>query len=175
MRLARTPLYRSINGNSNMINAGDLVDTNFMYFYAFSPNPSTVTLCYAQGTTAQSFILFCDVGGMGHAGPCKAKRLLLLVKRWTRKDTQVRQRFSPASHRPFCPSPVAVAGFCFSDCLRHLLIGQTSPRSAVYPDGRVCISILHPPGEDKFNEQVGAEQGTSPPPSYENINKYVNS
>lgn len=24
----------------------------------------------------------------------------------------------------------------------------------VYPDGKVCISILHPPGEDKFNEQV---------------------
>lgn len=28
------------------------------------------------------------------------------------------------------------------------------PYPTVYPDGRVCISILHPPGEDKFNEQV---------------------
>jgi ubiquitin-protein ligase len=25
---------------------------------------------------------------------------------------------------------------------------------AVYEDGKVCISILHPPGEDRFNEQV---------------------
>lgn len=25
---------------------------------------------------------------------------------------------------------------------------------AVYEDGRVCISILHPPGEDQFNQQV---------------------
>ena len=24
----------------------------------------------------------------------------------------------------------------------------------VYEDGKVCISILHPPGEDKYNEQV---------------------
>ncbi|CAM9269391.1 unnamed protein product [Ectocarpus fasciculatus] len=27
----------------------------------------------------------------------------------------------------------------------------------VYPDGKVCISILHPPGEDKFNEQETAD------------------
>jgi ubiquitin-conjugating enzyme E2 G1 len=26
----------------------------------------------------------------------------------------------------------------------------------VYPDGRVCISILHPPGEDAFNQQESA-------------------
>ena len=26
----------------------------------------------------------------------------------------------------------------------------------VYPDGRVCISILHPPGEDVFNQQESA-------------------
>lgn len=25
---------------------------------------------------------------------------------------------------------------------------------AVYEDGKVCISILHPPGEDRFNEHV---------------------
>ena len=26
--------------------------------------------------------------------------------------------------------------------------------NAVFDDGRVCISILHPPGTDKFNELV---------------------
>jgi hypothetical protein len=26
--------------------------------------------------------------------------------------------------------------------------------NSVYPDGKVCISILHPPGEDQFNELV---------------------
>ena len=25
----------------------------------------------------------------------------------------------------------------------------------IYPDGRVCISILHPPGTDRFNDQAG--------------------
>ncbi|CAM9209970.1 unnamed protein product [Scytosiphon promiscuus] len=34
--------------------------------------------------------------------------------------------------------------------------------NAVYPDGRVCISILHPPGEDKFNEQETAEERWRP-------------
>ena len=24
----------------------------------------------------------------------------------------------------------------------------------IYPDGRVCISILHPPGTDRFNDQA---------------------
>ena len=28
----------------------------------------------------------------------------------------------------------------------------------IYPDGRVCISILHPPGVDRFNEQETAEE-----------------
>ncbi|CAM9167357.1 unnamed protein product [Phaeothamnion confervicola] len=32
----------------------------------------------------------------------------------------------------------------------------------VYEDGRVCISILHPPGEDKFNEQETAEERWRP-------------
>lgn len=27
----------------------------------------------------------------------------------------------------------------------------------VFPDGKVCISILHPPGEDKLNEQETAD------------------
>ena len=28
----------------------------------------------------------------------------------------------------------------------------------IYPDGKVCISILHPPGTDKFNEFESAEE-----------------
>ena len=32
----------------------------------------------------------------------------------------------------------------------------------IYPDGRVCISILHPPGTDKFNEQEKAEERWRP-------------
>ena len=32
----------------------------------------------------------------------------------------------------------------------------------VYPDGTVCISILHPPGEDRFNEQESADERWRP-------------
>eukprot|EP00612_Vaucheria_litorea_P001904 CAMPEP_0171455412 /NCGR_PEP_ID=MMETSP0945-20130129/2317_1 /TAXON_ID=109269 /ORGANISM="Vaucheria litorea, Strain CCMP2940" /LENGTH=167 /DNA_ID=CAMNT_0011980647 /DNA_START=141 /DNA_END=644 /DNA_ORIENTATION=- len=32
----------------------------------------------------------------------------------------------------------------------------------VYEDGRVCISILHPPGEDKYNDQETAEERWRP-------------
>jgi len=32
----------------------------------------------------------------------------------------------------------------------------------VYEDGTVCISILHPPGEDQFNEQESAEERWRP-------------
>jgi len=32
----------------------------------------------------------------------------------------------------------------------------------VYPDGKVCISILHPPGKDEFNEQERAEERWMP-------------
>ncbi|KAG5192503.1 ubiquitin-conjugating enzyme/RWD-like protein [Tribonema minus] len=32
----------------------------------------------------------------------------------------------------------------------------------VYEDGRVCISILHPPGEDRFNDQETAEERWRP-------------
>lgn len=32
----------------------------------------------------------------------------------------------------------------------------------VFPDGRVCISILHPPGHDVFNEQEKAEERWRP-------------
>lgn len=33
---------------------------------------------------------------------------------------------------------------------------------AVYPDGKVCISILHAPGEDRFNEQESADERWRP-------------
>ncbi|OEH76578.1 ubiquitin-conjugating enzyme subfamily protein [Cyclospora cayetanensis] len=33
---------------------------------------------------------------------------------------------------------------------------------SVFPDGRVCISILHPPGHDMFNEQEKAEERWRP-------------
>ena len=32
----------------------------------------------------------------------------------------------------------------------------------IYPDGRVCISILHPPGVDRFNEQESADERWRP-------------
>ena len=32
----------------------------------------------------------------------------------------------------------------------------------IYPDGKVCISILHPPGTDKFNEFESAEERWRP-------------
>ncbi len=32
----------------------------------------------------------------------------------------------------------------------------------VFPDGKVCISILHPPGEDKHNEMESADERWRP-------------
>eukprot|EP00607_Mallomonas_marina_P005998 CAMPEP_0182428146 /NCGR_PEP_ID=MMETSP1167-20130531/21059_1 /TAXON_ID=2988 /ORGANISM="Mallomonas Sp, Strain CCMP3275" /LENGTH=146 /DNA_ID=CAMNT_0024610845 /DNA_START=96 /DNA_END=533 /DNA_ORIENTATION=+ len=32
----------------------------------------------------------------------------------------------------------------------------------VFPDGKVCISILHPPGEDKFNQLETADERWRP-------------
>ncbi|CAD7926192.1 unnamed protein product [Amoebophrya sp. A120] len=32
----------------------------------------------------------------------------------------------------------------------------------IYPDGKVCISILHPPGTDAFNEQETADERWRP-------------
>lgn len=39
----------------------------------------------------------------------------------------------------------------------------------VYPDGKVCISILHPPGVDQFNEQESADERWRPIISVEAI------
>jgi ubiquitin-conjugating enzyme E2 G1 len=46
-------------------------------------------------------------------------------------------------------------------------------RAAVYTDGKVCISILHPPGEDKFNEDEKAEERWRPIIGIETIIKSV--
>jgi ubiquitin-conjugating enzyme E2 G1 len=32
----------------------------------------------------------------------------------------------------------------------------------VYPDGKVCISILHPPGTDEYNNQESADERWRP-------------
>ena len=32
----------------------------------------------------------------------------------------------------------------------------------IYPDGKVCISILHPPGTDQFNDQESADERWRP-------------
>lgn len=37
-----------------------------------------------------------------------------------------------------------------------------STLQAVFPDGRVCISILHPPGTDEFNSQESADERWRP-------------
>lgn len=41
---------------------------------------------------------------------------------------------------------------------------------AVYPDGRVCISILHPPGEDPNGYELASERWTPVHTVCENIN-----
>ncbi|PRW60956.1 Ubiquitin-conjugating enzyme E2 7 [Chlorella sorokiniana] len=39
----------------------------------------------------------------------------------------------------------------------------------VFPDGKVCISILHPPGEDIYNPQESASERWSPVHTVESI------
>ena len=39
----------------------------------------------------------------------------------------------------------------------------------MYPDGKVCISILHPPGTDVFNEHETAEERWRPIMSIEGV------
>ena len=71
---------------------------------------------------------------------------------------QLTRPFQP-SNSPRCViappdprSPISKISVAVSPC----------PSNAVYPDGRVCISILHPPGEDKFNEFESAEERWRP-------------
>lgn len=40
--------------------------------------------------------------------------------------------------------------------LRFLSFFVSLLSNTVYEDGKVCISILHPPGEDRFNERVSS-------------------
>jgi len=40
---------------------------------------------------------------------------------------------------------------------------------AVYPDGRVCISILHPPGDDPNGYELASERWTPVHTVRENI------
>jgi ubiquitin-conjugating enzyme E2 G1 len=39
---------------------------------------------------------------------------------------------------------------------------NSSPNFVVYPDGKVCISILHPPGTDQFNSGETADERWRP-------------
>lgn len=43
-----------------------------------------------------------------------------------------------------------------------ILLISTLDWNSVYPDGRVCISILHEPGEDKFNALESADERWRP-------------
>ena len=43
-------------------------------------------------------------------------------------------------------------------CFRQLRPDRFVSFRPVYPDGTVCISILHPPGEDEFNKQESASE-----------------
>lgn len=64
---------------------------------------------------------------------------------------------------PFLPGarPPAVS-------LAWLLLTCCVPAPAVYPDGRVCISILHAPGDDPMGYESSAERW-SPVQSVEKI------
>ena len=43
----------------------------------------------------------------------------------------------------------------------------------IYPDGKVCISILHPPGVDQFNELEKAEERWRPVLGEDNIHLFI--
>lgn len=60
-------------------------------------------------------------------------------------------------------SAVQTAGLCVERPR-----GDSSPTFAVYPDGRVCISILHAPGDDPMGYESSAERW-SPVQSVEKI------
>lgn len=46
--------------------------------------------------------------------------------------------------------------------LTHPLMLPCARHPNVFPDGKVCISILHSPGEDAFNPQETANERWSP-------------
>lgn len=47
-------------------------------------------------------------------------------------------------------------------CVTRVSLPAWRVGSTVYPDGKVCISILHAPGEDRFNEQESADERWRP-------------
>lgn len=53
--------------------------------------------------------------------------------------------------------------------LQHISIHTLITICTVYEDGKVCISILHPPGTDVFNELEKAEERWRPILSVEAI------
>ncbi|AFZ81741.1 ubiquitin-conjugating enzyme E2, putative [Theileria equi strain WA] len=44
----------------------------------------------------------------------------------------------------------------------QMLFEQEMWHPNIYPDGKVCISILHPPGTDRYNEQEKPEERWRP-------------
>lgn len=64
---------------------------------------------------------------------------------WFRRD------FKLTPHTP--PSPIPIPPTCIT----------------VFPDGKVCISILHPPGYDPLNPQEDASERWSPVHTVESI------
>ena len=55
-----------------------------------------------------------------------------------------------------------MGGCCTERLGTHALAPHPPPSLSVYPDGRVCISILHPPGTDRFNAQETADERWRP-------------
>jgi ubiquitin-protein ligase len=58
--------------------------------------------------------------------------------------------------------PVSGALFPPLTSTGHPPTGRTPLDAAVYPDGKVCISILHTPGVDAFNEFESADERWRP-------------
>jgi hypothetical protein len=56
---------------------------------------------------------------------------------------------------------------CLETTVKHFL-KRINPIFSVYPDGRVCISILHAPGDDPMGYESSAERW-SPVQSVEKI------
>ena len=70
----------------------------------------------------------------------------------THTNTTVKEEFSSQLDFPF-DFPNSPPKMRFTSAIWH---------PNVYPDGRVCISILHPPGTDVFNAEETAEERWRP-------------
>ena len=60
--------------------------------------------------------------------------------------------------------------FCFDRNNMKVISDVSCSIFAVYPDGRVCISILHPPGEDPNGYELASERWTPVHTVCEHIN-----